>query len=108
MDLIFRVNISSAGDKPALVFGLGVILYTDRKISRLFSSVSMPWFFFKALLNVSTNLSARPFDLEWYIAVVKCSMDKGLAEFFKLFAGKLGAVVTDNSFRHSKTTEEKS
>ena len=78
MDLIFRANISSAGDKPALVFGLGVILYTDRKFSRLFSSVSMPWFFFKALLNVSTNLSARPFDLGWYIAIVKCSMDRTL------------------------------
>ena len=66
------------GDKPALVFGLGVILYADKNFSRLFSSVSMPWFFFKALLNVSTNSSARPFDLEWYIAVVKCSMDKAL------------------------------
>ena len=78
MDLIFRANISSAGDKLALVFGLGVILYTDRKFSRLFSSVSMPWFFFKALLNVSSNLSVRPFDLGWYIAVVKCSMDRAL------------------------------
>ena len=27
---------------------------------------------------MSTNLSARPFDLEWYIAVVKCSMDRDL------------------------------
>lgn len=64
-DLIFRLNICSAGKVLSIVFRFGA--YKRPKIAEvnLPSPLLHPWFF-KALLKASTNVSAHPFDLGWY------------------------------------------
>ena len=77
----FSWKTNSAGNLPEIVFGLGVILYRVRNCWILLSSLSRPLFFFNALLNVSTNLLASPFNLGWYGGVVTCSTDNDLQKF---------------------------
>ena len=58
-----------------------VQFYILRNCWMLLSSVFRPLFFFNALLNVSTNLSACPFNLGWYGGVVTCSNHNDLQKF---------------------------
>ena len=61
-DLIFLVNIVSAGETASGVSGLGVILYTCRNCCSALS-FGVPDAFLSARFNMSTKRSAWPFDL---------------------------------------------
>ena len=60
-DLIFLMNINSAGDNPELVFGFGVTWYTLKNYWIL-SADSFLSDFFNPHLEMSTNLSTCPLD----------------------------------------------
>ena len=68
-----------------LVFTLGVMRYMDKNISNSSFTISIPFTFLIALLNTSTNLSAIPFDLEWYGGDVKCTIEVIFLKISKSF-----------------------
>ncbi|CAH8589370.1 unnamed protein product [Dicrocoelium dendriticum] len=64
--LIFRPKRHSAGDFPSGVFGFGVLRYILRNGWIISRDTLDPSALRRARLNVSTNLSACPFDCGWY------------------------------------------
>lgn len=74
----FLANINSAGNMPDCVLGLRCYTVNSWEILKCVFTYFLRTCFFSTLLNVSTNRSACPFDLEWYGEVVICSMQNVL------------------------------
>lgn len=70
-DFTFLATINSADNMTDVVLGVNVL---HGKLLKNFEVYLHLLAFFNALLNVPTNHSACPFDLEWYGRVVICSM----------------------------------